>query len=228
MGVAPANGEPLVARSGVQVATNDRPDLERLVPAGARRVLDVGCAYGALGHALKRRGVETVVGIELNPEAARRAAELIDTVIVCDVELKSPQFDEGWFDCIVYGDILEHLVDPWAVLRKHRRFLAPGGVALISIPNIGYWPVLRMLLRGQWRYTSSGTLDRTHLRFFTLSGIEELCRQAGLGIERVHTGLPRRSLSGRLNRITGGRFEHLLVWRYVVEARPEPSSAASG
>lgn len=226
MGPTPANGESFVARSGVQVARNERPDLERLVPPEARRVLDVGCAYGALGLALKRRGVETVIGIELNPEAARRAAELIDTVIVCDVELEAPPFEAGTFDCIVYGDVLEHLVDPWAVLREHRHLLAPGGVALISIPNIGYWPVLRMLLRGQWRYTTSGTLDRTHLRFFTLAGIEQLCQQAGLRVERVHTGIPRRSLSGRLNRIARGRFEHLLVWRYVVEARPEPSSAA--
>jgi SAM-dependent methyltransferase len=216
-----AMGEEMIARSGRQVAENERPDLERLVPRHAVAVLDVGCGFGRLGAALKRRGVARVVGVELSPVAADAARDLLDEVVVGDVEAVELPFPEASFDCVVYGDILEHLVDPWRVLRRHRGLLRRDGVALLSIPNVGYWRVLVGLARGRFRYEAAGTLDRTHLRFFTLEGIEELCGQAGLRIERVHTSIAPGGKSDRLNRLTRRRLEHLLVWRYVVEARPD-------
>src|SRR3954466_2739730 len=102
----------LVARSGSPPALNERPDLERLVPREARSVLDVGCGPGLLGAALKRRGVERVVGVELTPEAARRAAEVLDEVVVADVDVDELPFEDASFDCVIYGDVLEHLIDP--------------------------------------------------------------------------------------------------------------------
>jgi 2-polyprenyl-3-methyl-5-hydroxy-6-metoxy-1,4-benzoquinol methylase len=211
----------IVARSGRQLAENERPDLEALVPATAEAVLDVGCGSGLLGERLKRRGVRRVVGLELNPVAAERAKAILDEVLVCDVEAVDVPFADASFDCLVYGDILEHLIDPWAVLRRHRRLLKPDGLAIISVPNIAYWRVLADLARGRWRYQPSGTLDRTHLRFFTLEGIAELCRHAQLRMEHVHTTITPGRKSDLLNRVSLGRLEHLLVWRYVVEARPD-------
>lgn len=182
-------------------------------------MLDVGCGQGILGAALKRRGAERVVGIELNPVAAEVARGVLDDVLVCDVEQTELPFEHGSFDVLLYGDVLEHLVDPWAVLRAHRVLLRPGGRVIVSVPNIGYWEVIRDLLRGRWEYASHGTLDATHLRFFTRRGLEALIRGAGLEVESVVTSIPARGKAAWLNRLTRERFEHLLVWRYVVVAR---------
>jgi methionine biosynthesis protein MetW len=218
MGGSEIDVSPLIVRSGRQFAENDRPDLEALVPSDARIVLDVGCATGHLGAALKRRGVERVVGIELNPEAAREAEAVLDEVVCGNVDADELPWPDESFDCVVYGDVLEHLVDPWQVLRAQYRLVKPGGCVLVSIPNVGYWRVVVGLLRGRFEYTPDGSLDATHLRFFTRASVEELCRQAGLELVEVETSLDRGK-SARLNRLTRGRLEHLLVWRYVVVAR---------
>jgi methionine biosynthesis protein MetW len=211
-----------IARSGSQFADNDRVDLVDLVAPSRSSVLDVGCGPGQLGAALKARGIARVVGIELNPEAARLAADRLDEVLTVDVEADELPFADGEFDCIIYGDVLEHLVDPWAVLRAHRRLAADGATVIVSTPNIGYWRVIVDLLCGRWDYRSYGTMDATHLRFFTRRSLVQLCEQSGFRVVRVHTSVPRSSKSGLLNRLTGGRLEHLLVWRYVIEATPAP------
>jgi 2-polyprenyl-3-methyl-5-hydroxy-6-metoxy-1,4-benzoquinol methylase len=209
-----------VARAGTQFVENDRPDLAALVPAGAHDVLDVGCGPGYLGAELKRRGVARVVGIELNPAAAKLASERLDEILVCDIETEELPYADGSFDCLVYGDILEHLIDPWALLRAHRRLVREDGKIIVSMPNIGYWGVIRELLRGRWEYTTFGTMDATHLRFGTLQTIKGMCEQGGFRIAEVHTSVPRNSKAGIFNRLTRRRLEHLLVWRYIVEARP--------
>jgi 2-polyprenyl-3-methyl-5-hydroxy-6-metoxy-1,4-benzoquinol methylase len=210
----------LTARSGSQFAVNERPDIEALVPRGTQALLDVGCGTGRLGASLKALGIPRVVGVELNPEAADHARAALDEVVVTDVERDDLPFEDGSFDCIVYGDVLEHLTDPWTTLSRQRRLLTPDGAAIVSIPNVAYWRNVLNLARGRWEYTESGMLDATHLRFFTWSTIEQLLDQAGYRVERVKTPIGRASKSRLLNRITGGRLEHLLVWRYVVLARP--------
>jgi 2-polyprenyl-3-methyl-5-hydroxy-6-metoxy-1,4-benzoquinol methylase len=210
----------LTARSGSQLAVNERPDIETLVPPLTQALLDVGCGTGRLGASLKALGIPRVVGIELNPTAAEQARAVLDEVVVADVERDALPFDDASFDCIVYGDILEHLVDPWTTLRTQRRLLSSTGAVIVSIPNVAYWRNVLNVLRGRWEYTASGMLDATHLRFFTWREIEQLVGQAGYRIERVKTPIIPGSRSWVLNWITRGRLEHLLVWRYVVVARP--------
>lgn len=210
----------LTARSGSQLALNERPDIAALVPPRTRSLLDVGCGTGRLGASLKATGIPRVVGVDLNPEAAEQARAVLDEVVVADVERDGLPFDDASFDCIVYGDVLEHLTDPWTTLAGQRRLLGAGGAVIVSIPNIAYWRNVLDVLRGRWEYTESGMLDATHLRFFTWRSIEQLLDQAGYRIERVKTPIGRGSRSWLLNRVTRGRLEHLLVWRYVVLARP--------
>src|SRR5690242_16106056 len=68
---------------------NPREELQRHVPAGARRVLDLGCASGALGAALKARGA-AVVGVERDSAYAAAARERLDEVIETDLEAFDP------------------------------------------------------------------------------------------------------------------------------------------
>ena len=165
-----------------------RPEVVALVPSDARSIVDVGCAGGALGNGLKEaRPGACVRGVEMSASAAARARERLDDVFVGSAALGPPA---GWprADCLIFADVLEHLVDPQAVLAKWKDHLTPGGSVVASIPNVAHHSVVRGLLGGRWEYTDAGILDRTHLRFFTRETILELFEEAGLTpiqIERV-------------------------------------------
>jgi SAM-dependent methyltransferase len=152
-----------------------------------RRVLDLGCAAGAFGSALKARFPgAAVTGVEAGEAAARKAAERIDRVIRSRLEaldFASPDLG-GPFDTVIAADVLEHLVNPWELLLRLRPALAPGAQLLASIPNVrNIWLVSRLLMEGRWEYTEQGLLDVTHLRFFTRSGMRAMFSETGYGVE---------------------------------------------
>lgn len=159
----------------------DRHELRELVPATARRVLDVGCGGGALGGALKRDRDIEVVGLEGFADAAERARERLDDVVCADLDaLEELPFPDGSFDAMVFGDVLEHLRDPHRLLRTLRPYLAPGGVIICSIPNVRHWSVLfPLLVQDRWTYEDAGLLDRTHVHFFTLDEFARMLDETG-------------------------------------------------
>jgi 2-polyprenyl-3-methyl-5-hydroxy-6-metoxy-1,4-benzoquinol methylase len=168
-----------------------RADVAALVPRQAARVLDVGCGFGALGRLLAQRGC-VVHGIERNPEAARHLDGTYARYLIGDVERSAHALEGERYDCIVFADILEHLVDPWTALARYSELLAPGGSVVASIPNIRNIAILlELAVRGRWHYRDTGLLDRTHLRFFTRAEIQELFRSARLSIERMDANRDR-------------------------------------
>jgi SAM-dependent methyltransferase len=193
-----------------------RPEVAALVPAACRRVLDVGCGAGHLGRLLKERG-HHVTGLELVPEAAAEARTRLDLVVTADVEAGLP-FDADSFDAVIFADLLEHLVDPWRVLREAAAVLAPGGVVVASVPNVQNLDVLRRLLRGRWDYRERGILDRGHLRFFTLSTIRDLFAQAGLTITHVGHRYRRSLFRETVCFLTGGRARAYFTRQYLLVA----------
>src|SRR5205823_4710985 len=86
-------------------------------------------------------------------------------------------------DVLLAMDVLEHLLDPWTTLRRLRDRLHPDGRAVITLPNVGCWTVLRSLLRGRFDYAYAGPLDRTHLRFFTFTTARNLIQGAGFVVK---------------------------------------------
>lgn len=169
----------LVPAGGYYGRINQR--LADLIPPKAKRILEVGCAAGYLGAWLKEQDPSReVIGVEAFPSAANEARRRLDVVIEGDVETLSLPYPDGYFDCILYGDVLEHLQNPGAVLAAHRRLLAPDGEVLVCIPNVAHWSVLRELLAGSFTYQDEGLLDRTHLRFFTQKSFAALLTGAGL------------------------------------------------
>jgi SAM-dependent methyltransferase len=195
-----------------------RPDVAALVPPTARRVLDVGCGAGALGALLRRRG-HVVAGVELVPEAADLARQVLDHVAVADVEADGFPFADSSFDAVVLADVLEHLIDPWRVLRDAARLLAPRGVVVASVPNVQNWDVVWRLLRGRWGYRERGLLDRGHLRFFTLRSLRALFADAGLEVVRVGHNYRRSVWRSLLCGLTLGAARAFLTRQYLIVAR---------
>jgi SAM-dependent methyltransferase len=158
------------------------PDLLERIPLSASVVLDVGCNTGALGAAYRRFNPRArLLGIEQDPEAAELAAQRLDQVAVVDVEHDPLPFTlDRPIDCFVYGDILEHLRDPWPVLRRHAEALSDDGTMLICVPNMQHWSFADRLLRGTWKYEPTGLLDKTHLRWFSLETMRQGLEKVGL------------------------------------------------
>jgi len=160
--------------------------LLRHSPHGAR-VLDVGCGSGLLGSRLREMG-NTVWGADAAPDIAELATRRLDRFVLVDLtdyERVTALFGQERFDVIVFADVLEHLPDPIGTLRNYRHLLAPGGRLLVSVPNIAVWNVRFGLLFGRFEYTATGTLDRTHLRFFTRRSLLRVLRDADLQVEAI-------------------------------------------
>jgi 2-polyprenyl-3-methyl-5-hydroxy-6-metoxy-1,4-benzoquinol methylase len=166
--------------------SHPRPEMLRFIPKTARRVLEVGCAEGAFAAAVKDRTGAEVWGIELNAEAAEQAAAVIDRVFVGDAGDRINELPDGYFDAIVCNDVLEHLVDPLAILTRLRDKLKPDGVVVASIPNIRYLPALsKVVFRKDFPQDDFGIFDRTHLRFFTRKSIVRMFTKAGFKVHRI-------------------------------------------
>jgi len=154
--------------------------LIRAVPDSAKTILEIGCAQGQLGDCLKQLDPERIVyGIERDPDAAEAARRVLDAVFEINIEESDAPVELGTIDCIVYNDVLERLVDPWSVLRRHRSLLSANGSVLCSIPNSQHHSVVTQILRGDLQYQDVGQLDKTHLRFFTFATAIKMLLDAG-------------------------------------------------
>jgi glycosyltransferase involved in cell wall biosynthesis len=148
-----------------------------LVGPSARRVLDVGCGQGELGHALMKRG-HSVTGIDARPPRFT-----LDEFIEADVNHGLSSLGPGRkFDVILLADVLEHLIDPLEMLREAEARLSDGGTVLVSLPNAVHWSVRLQVASGKFDYTNKGLLDRGHIRFFTRASAERLFAEAGLRV----------------------------------------------
>jgi 2-polyprenyl-3-methyl-5-hydroxy-6-metoxy-1,4-benzoquinol methylase len=157
-----------------------------LIPEGTGAVLDVGCGRGGFGRLLRRSGrLTTLWAVEQDETFAREAAPHYDEMIVGD--FPEALVDRAMrFDCIVFNDVLEHMVDPWHALRRAQEHLEPAGAVVASIPNVRNARTLfNLCVLGDWAYVDMGVLDRTHLRFFTRKSIGAMFAEAGYRIENV-------------------------------------------
>ncbi|MBE9609551.1 class I SAM-dependent methyltransferase [Chitinilyticum piscinae] len=160
-----------------------RQEIIPLLPEHAPRALEVGCGNGATLAWLKASGLcREAVGVEYSQSASQIAREHLDLVIEGNAE--HIDFGSlGQFDLILCLDVLEHLQDPWLMLRRLRERLSERGVLIVSLPNVRHHSVLLpLLLGGRWHYTDAGILDRTHLRFFTRDTARDLLETSGFAI----------------------------------------------
>ncbi len=204
-----------------------------------RRLLDVGAADGLLSRQLTARGWR-VTAIEGDPALAQAGARHCERMIAVNLDREIPVC-EGPFDIIVYGDILEHLVDPLRVLVELDRNLAPSGFVVISVPNIAHLWIRLLLLVGRFDYFDRGILDHSHLRFFTERSLRAMLADAGLSIERftatpapLYQILPvswhRRWVAAThsINAVIARNVRRLLGYQFIVLAHPKGAAERPG
>jgi SAM-dependent methyltransferase len=197
-----------------------RPELVPLIPPHANRILEVGCGEGGFARTLRAARPESkleIVGVEVSESAGQIAAQFLDRLVVGNAE--QVEFDyENYFDCVIFADVLEHLIDPWRMLRRARRFLRGGGTIVASIPNVQHWSVLANLIGGRWEYAPYGLMDQTHLRFFTRRTIRDLFVSTGF-TPRTMSPLLGTTIRLRMARLaTAGLAIPFLARQYLVVA----------
>jgi 2-polyprenyl-3-methyl-5-hydroxy-6-metoxy-1,4-benzoquinol methylase len=204
-----------------------------------RRLLDVGAADGLLSRQLTACGWR-VTAIEGDPALAQVGARYCERMITLNLDREIP-VGEGPFDVIVYGDVLEHLVDPLRVLVELDRGLGPGGFVIISVPNIAHLWIRLLLLVGRFDYLDRGILDHSHLRFFTERSMRAMLAAAGLSIERF-TATPaplfqilpvswhRRWVAAThsINAVIARKVRRLLGYQFIVLAYPKSAAERPG
>jgi 2-polyprenyl-3-methyl-5-hydroxy-6-metoxy-1,4-benzoquinol methylase len=186
-----------------------------------RRVLELGCSSGYLAKPLRERG-NTIVGVELDADAARAAEEWCEQVIVGDLETMTLPLEPASFDVLLCGDVVEHLRDPVGTLAGARPLLKPDGRLVLSTPNIANWAMRLSLLAGRWRYTDRGFLDRTHVHLFTRATLVEAVQAAGYRVERVDFTVPVPGDSDGLDALgyaLGRLRPTLFAYQWVLVAR---------
>ena len=149
----------------------------KILPQGLGRVLEFGCSAGLLCENYKKENPNTVWhGVEIMSDAAEYAKDRLDEVWVMDANklIHKQEMLTQKYDAIIYGDVIEHLIDPVKSLPHHLELLADDGELIACIPNIQHWTIVKDLLKGKWEYADSGLLDNTHLRFFTRESIASL------------------------------------------------------
>jgi methionine biosynthesis protein MetW len=150
------------------------------VPTGSR-VLDVGCGTGSISSLIHRECEAKVVGIEPDPVRAAASAKLgIETH--CGLLDRSLSEKLGWFDVVLFADVIEHVQDPVALLEIGVSLLKPDGLVIVSTPNIAHWSIRTALLAGRFDYQPYGIMDATHLRWFTNLTIRRVFAASGLRV----------------------------------------------
>jgi 2-polyprenyl-3-methyl-5-hydroxy-6-metoxy-1,4-benzoquinol methylase len=203
----------------------DRNDVLNFIPKNLNaRALEIGAADGSTLVALKREGkAGEVIGVELLPlPGAGQTRGEIDRFIIADIEEKNLDLVPNSFDVLICGDVLEHLRDPWGVLAYLTTLMRTDAIAVISLPNILYWRASLKIISGDFRYASSGVLDKTHLRFFCKKNIIELVDCGDLNVLRIEPSFLRQKQLKRdrlLNTLTLGLLERFFAQQYVVLAK---------
>jgi 2-polyprenyl-3-methyl-5-hydroxy-6-metoxy-1,4-benzoquinol methylase len=152
-----------------------------------KRVLEVACHTGYFSAWLKRQGCE-VTGAEIYEPALEKAKPYLAKWVLGNIET-----DEVWelvsedkYDVVLYMHILEHLINPEEILMKTLQILNPNGHVVICLPNISNSVNRWEMFRGNFTYTETGVMDRTHLRFYNYYTAAAMIQRSGFKIEEYH------------------------------------------
>lgn len=164
---------------------HQRHEMLRYIPHNVRCVLDVGCSNGSFASMIKQQFNCTVWGLEPDEDSAKNASLLLDKVYNTVFD-ETVDFAGQKFDCIIFNDVLEHLVNPFNALELCKKHLTKDGVLVCSIPNIRFFDAIyHIVVQKDFKYVGAGIFDKTHLRFFTKKSMERMFLQAGYNVKSI-------------------------------------------
>jgi len=205
--------------------TNVRIDLISLIPEKGK-ILEVGAGGGDTLVKIKELGLaEEVMGIELMEiPASNQKNVLIDKFVLGNIEtMEELPFPPVYFDVIICGDVLEHLLDPWKAVQKIGSRLKQGGTLLISIPNFSdLYTMWKVFMKRDFAYTNEGVLDKTHLRFFCKKNLPGLLDPNQFAIQEITPSFkrnPAQKTRNSANKISLGILEEYLAVQYLIVAK---------
>ncbi|MDD5473795.1 MAG: class I SAM-dependent methyltransferase [Candidatus Methanoperedens sp.] len=152
-----------------------------LIPSGSK-VLEIGCGSGRLANLLSIKKKCRVYCVDKEPKMAGIARNKCVEMLNIDIERTELPYENGYFDCIILGNVLEHTKDPPGILTSLKKYLSDDGFLIYSVPNIVNWHSRMTIFFGKFEYADSGIFDKTHLRFYNLNSAKKLAQYAGYRI----------------------------------------------
>jgi SAM-dependent methyltransferase len=189
-----------------------------------KRVLELGCSTGYMSKYMSQKNRCSVFAIEMDPLAAQQARPFCEEVLVRDLNQPNTLagVPAGAFGAVLMGDLLEHLVDPRGLLIQLREVLAPDSKIVICLPNVLHWINRMKMFFGHFDYEDAGTLDHTHLRFFTVESARDLIASAGYRITKFYPAFGGR-FAGHARpvwQLLANWFPGLFAFQLLFEALP--------
>lgn len=218
-----------------QTPINDicNDDALKLIPEISKKIIEIGCGSGALAREFKKSYPDSYwVGVEIDAHYAELAKRYCDITVVTNIDECNEDFYYAYSnsDCWIFADVLEHLRDPWNVIRNIRNVIPNYGCVIASIPNVQNWSVISKLVTGDFRYEDYGLLDRTHLRWFTKKTIAELFLSNSFAIDQFYYRSFHNpdsnmiQLFGKIAEIAGGNPSEAMIdsipFQYIIRATP--------
>jgi 2-polyprenyl-3-methyl-5-hydroxy-6-metoxy-1,4-benzoquinol methylase len=177
--------------------TGTRMDLISLLPDNPEQnILEIGAGGGDTLTYIKQNGLaKEVMGFEsftiLN---SNQDNQLIDKFVFGNIEKSDIPVEDNYYDVIIMGDVLEHLVDTWSAILKTQRKLKKGGKLIVSIPNTReIMTYFKIYLKGSFEYDPAGKiLDKTHICFFFAKKIyciwlQLICLSPSIAVQVLNT-----------------------------------------
>lgn len=205
----------------IQYFSLERDFFKNIITDNNQVILDIGCGTGALGSFFIRNQSCLVHGYEINSNIINEAKSNLTSVIEGNIETDLIPFNHDYFDYIIMGDVIEHLINPILTINRLKPFLKNnGGTILIMTPNVRHWSVVyNLLFKDLWDYKLWGILDFTHLRFFTKNSFSKMLEnnnEKNFEIKRI---IQNASKSYFFNLITCNIFNGFLASHLFIKIK---------
>lgn len=193
----------------------------RQIPSGSK-VLEIGCGDGRLANLLSIKKNCRVYCVEKDPAMAAIAKSKCVEIHSIDIENIELPYETGFFDCIILGNVLEHMKEPSKILKDLKKCLSENGFLIYSVPSIVNWHSRLTILSGKFEYAESGVFDKTHLRFYDLNSAKKLASDAGYMITWLDVTPSIYLFKERLNFLWYGLavlWKNLFADEFIIQAR---------